>query len=1017
MRSAIIGRRSTLFVAIIMLLSIQFAGLPLASEEEKSFADPFAAICDTALTPGGVCDGFNPSTDLTPTSKEWIEGDYTFDMISTSQIGLSMEWAMYEFDDEKVGGLDALFGNDTIPDGVDIFNENGLPADYLRNFFGVDMPGQSMTVDEMILNQTESAVSDMLNSGFGDIASLNVDYLERGSRGTSDHCSNNPDHDGFGEDNGLDPNDPNYVPGAYADDPYNPPICISISAVIDLSTSKFQLADSAELDLERSYQGLLTMGSEISTPFTLFAMVGHQNTFEIEPPSYATINGVTGQGGSTPSRSDGQYSYNVGRWTIDNREAGNADSTLERNVTLTIGRRTTSTIPVVIDTENDTAVDISVVLDMSNEDAASLDVSIQLNYIDSDTMAEWGINMVDNSSGASIPWVTSDGIRMAEANGLVAMDNFTDNFPVDAIAEGISAIVGEGKVTMDSPSWRNISGVGGLGFHHIAGATCGEADPPSDDHDRYCITGQNAMSDAYPVLLESSSNTFQFSLLDMAKSYIDLNETGFDLEVITNSDLQTILNAGLSIETDMGDGFVSDMIPDNLPPTKVEVKLILPDWVSTPDGTGEVSFSKSSAVLGITGTNPYDWRNPIKDGDETVCAANQQTCASFEVELDISTFALHEWTQKAEMEFSGGATFKLYRLGLPQDARDMLSTQDATLDMPVVPADLVRLMIDIGSRMDEPYNTTVPLMDDELYLVFTRQGIKNFAAELGNTLTDTIHQAGRDMKSETGQDVDFSQIEIVTSVSNLEPPSSTSVGDSKPIEISIEIKSTLLTVAWEGGQDISLTTTSIETPLMPFFNTFADLLRGNTLRNAAGSDGSGYVVTDPETGEAFEIELEGADFGDDMRDIMPAVTLILGLPAGLSFGTFESANGGSSTTEVDGRQQVSYKMPKAGETDTLSITFVIGWAFLLQEAWGYGAVSLLGIGLLWRRRKRKRSLKLDKLENEFTNKNKTRISERQFAAMGGWGDDAASGAPPAPGSGFGGNAGGDDFFGDASWNS
>jgi hypothetical protein len=1003
MRSAIIGRRSTLFVAIIMLLSIQFAGLPLASEEEKSFTNhEFSTICNTILTPGGECDELNPATDLTPTSKEWIEGDYTFDMISTSQIGLSMEWAMYEFNDSKVGGLGSLFPN--LPSTAeDLFTQNGLPADYLRNFFGVDM-GQAMTVDEMILNQTESAVSDMLNSGFGDIASLNVEYLERGSKGTSDHCLQDGSFDSSSE-------------GAYADDPYNPPICISISAVIDLSTSKFQLADSAELDLERSYQGLLTMGSEISTPFTLFAMVGHQNTFEIEPPSYATINGVTGQGGSTPSRSDGQYSYNIGRWTIDNREASNTDPTLERNVTLTIGRRTTATIPVVIDTVNDTAVDISVVLDMSNEDAATLDVDIQLNYIDSDIMAEWGINMVDNSSGATIPWVTADGIRMAEANGLVAMDNFTDNFPVDAIAEGISAIVGEGKVTMDSPSWRNISGVGGLGFHHIAGSTCGEADPPSDDHDRYCITGQNAMSDTYPVLLESSSNTFQFSLLDMAKSYIDLNDTGFDLEVITNSDLQTVLNAGLSIETDMGDGFVSDMIPDNLPPTRVEVKLILPDWVSTPDGTGEVIFSKSSAVLGITGTNPYDWRNPIKEGDTTVCAANQQTCASFEVELDISSFALHEWSQKAEMEFSGGATFKLYRLGLPDVARDMLATEDATLDMPVVPADLVRLIIDIGGRLDEPYNTTVPLMDDELYLVFTRQGIQNFASELGTTLTDTIHQAGRDMKSETGQDIDFSQIEVVTSVSNLEPPSSTSVGDTKPIEISIEIKATTLTVAWEGESDFSLTTTSIDSPLMPFFNTFADLLRGNSLMNAAGSDGSGYVVTDPETGGPFELEMEGADLGEDMGDIMPAITLILGLPAGLSFGTFESANGGSSTTEVDGRQQVTYTMPKAGETDTLSITFVIGWAFLLQEAWGYGAVSLLGIGLLWRRRKRKRSLKLDKLENEFTNKNKTRVSERQFAAMGGWGDDAADGAPPAPGSGFGGNAGGDDFFGDASWNS
>ena len=996
--------RKTILVVIILMLSMQFMGISLEAEEEaetsaRSFS--FGDIC--AATNGGECDQLNPSTDMTPVAKEWIEGEYTFEMISTSQIGLSMEWAMHEFNDSKVGGLNALFPG--LPaEAADQFSENGLPADYLRNFFGdstFSVGGQ--TVDEMILNQTESAVSDLLDSGFGDVVSLNVDYLERGIIGSSNHCSQDSSTDAIGE-------------GAYAEDPYNPPICISISATIDLATTKFQLADSADLDLERSYQGLLTMGSEISTPFTIFGMVGHKNIFEIEPPSYATIDGVTGTPnapGSLQSRSDGAYSYDVGRWTIDNRAATNNDSTLEEEVTLSIARRTTSTIPVEIDTENDTAVDISVVLDMSNELAASLDVSIELMYIDSQTMQDWGISMVDNSSGASIPWVTADGIRMAEANGLVDMSNFTDNFPVDAIADGISAIVGEGKVQMDSPEWRTIVGVGGLNFHHIAGSTCGEASPPSDDHDRYCVQGQNAMSGTYPVLLESSSNSFEFSLLELAKSYIPLEDTRFDLDVITNEDLQTILNAGLSIETDMGESFVTDMIPENLPPTNVEVKLILPDWVDTPDGTGEVVFSENSAVLGIAGTNPYDWRKPIMDGEETVCQANQQTCATFEVELDISKFALYEWSQSAELEFSGSATFRLYRMGLPEIGRDALSNEDASLDMPVVPADLIRLIIDIGGRMDEPFNTTIPMMGEDLSIVFTRQGLINFGDSLGGVLTDAIHEAGVEATRESGNKIDLSQIEVVTTVSNLDPPESTSVGDSTPLEVSIEIKTTSLTAAWEGGSDMSLTTASMHSPLMPFFEGFTKILGDNGFAANVKTDSSGFVIDDG--GVPFEIPMEGMDFGEDASDIIPAISFSLILPAGLEFGTFESANGRSEIIESDGRQKVSYTLPEAGQTDTLSISFVIGWAFLMQEMWGYGAVSLGMMGLWWRRRKRKRAKKLDRLENEFANKNRSKISERQFAAMGGWGDDP-TGAPPSPGAGFGGNMGGDDFFNDASWN-
>ena len=129
MRESLTSGRSTIIVIIILLISMQFAVLTLDVDEEASSSArddfSFGDICGAT---GGACDQLNPSTDGTPAAKEWIEGDYTFEMISTSQIGLTMEWAMHEFNDSKVGGLNALFPS--LPSAAaDQFTQNGLPAD------------------------------------------------------------------------------------------------------------------------------------------------------------------------------------------------------------------------------------------------------------------------------------------------------------------------------------------------------------------------------------------------------------------------------------------------------------------------------------------------------------------------------------------------------------------------------------------------------------------------------------------------------------------------------------------------------------------------------------------------------------------------------------------------------------------------------------------------------------------------------------------------------------------------
>ena len=63
-----------------------------------------------------------------------------------------------------------------------------------------------------------------------------------------------------------------------------------------------------------------------------------------------------------------------------------------------------------------------------------------------------GISLVDVTENAKIPWVTSDGIRLAYHNDLVELDNFTDNFPMDLVGDAIEdAVPSVGTVTINEP--------------------------------------------------------------------------------------------------------------------------------------------------------------------------------------------------------------------------------------------------------------------------------------------------------------------------------------------------------------------------------------------------------------------------------------------------------------------------------------------------------------------------------------------------------------------------------------
>jgi len=284
--------------------------------------------------------------------------------------------------------------------------------------------------------------------------------------------------------------------------------------------------------------------------------------------------------------------------------------------------------------------------------------------------------------------------------------------------------------------------------------------------------------------------------------------------------------------------------------------------------------------------------------------------------------------------------------------------------------------------------------------------------------------------------VDLSGVKIQSSIGDISKPDSQNVGDKTPLEFNLRLQQTTAVVAWEGGQKFSLTTSTMQTPIVALINTFASALGSSSASFEASANG--FEIDNG--GTPFTAEIPSPDFGDgDEYDILPRLTLDFKLPAGLVLGQFSAKSGQETVGVDDGRQHITYTLPVAGESDEISFTFIIEWTFLIKELWPYLATFILLFALLIYRRKSKKRKREVKLEKEYKNKYHKKIGTAEFTKMGGFGGGSDfSGPPPAgesggydpspPGvsgfgdmggdsmSGPGGSGGGDGFYGeDLNW--
>ena len=954
---------------------------------------------------GGTCDDYNSSHDASPNQPDWINGTYDFKLINTSNIQLDLTWAIHEFDRSALGLNN--FDSDLAVDGLG--PEDGVPADLIRNFFDTSPAGAGTnTVGIQLRQEVDSALESSLESGFGNVIDMNTDYASSITQGgVTTTCTTDPSIDSVYSSEGASQNNA-----------FMPPLCLSSTVVIELTESAFSLNSSSSFDLERTYQGLLVMGAKITTDFSLLTLPGHQGNYSFSPPDYANIMGVD-DNGSIVSKA-GSPAYFAGQWDIDHRNAPPGASDLVTPISVDIANRDRPSTSTVSIDNTSKAIDLNIKLDLTDESAATLDFIVEMTYLDESILNEWDISLVSVTDKATLPVITSDGIRLAYHNGLADLTEFTSQFPVESIADGISSTVaGIEQIQMNDMYWVSdaledgLSTAGGLNYSHSTG--CSEtASPGVDLH--YCVEGPSAMTEEYPVFLRTTSQPFSMRLIDILKENNGDDNIEKFLDVITEDDFRRVLNSGLSIETALSSDYLEEIIPSNLPPSELTLEIILPTWVRTIDGQNSIVLThsledNSDSEISFAGTNPYDWRNEIKNSDgEVVCTTLQRTCVSTSIDFDVSAFRINEWTQSVSVDFALEAELSIHRITVPLDRLDQAgSTQ---VHMEALPSDLIRLGLDIASRLNEPHVIDGPdnicsadqdmeVCDEDLSFSFTEQGLTDFSENVGDVLTAYIQQVGEDLPNQEDSpltNVDLSGFQIKTAVSGIGAPD-LNIGDDEPITLSVEIPMVEFELDIDGnlGEIIGGDMESLEVSFLAntmssyFLSPMADVAdaMGASLSNSLVS-GEGLTFPDPEQSELSYTFSGNASVNEEFEAELSGPISIT-LPKGITIEDAKSTSGNLEIKEIDGRQKITYTIPNGEFEDTVTFRVKVSWIYLLAQFWVYPTIIISLIFLMIRRRRRKKKAKKQRREVNSAQATKVGIGDREFSDLQGFHSDGMHG--------------------------
>ena len=389
--------------------------------------------------------------------------------------------------------------------------------------------------------------------------------------------------------------------------------------------------------------------------------------------------------------------------------------------------------------------------------------------------------------------------------------------------------------------------------------------------------------------------------------------------------------------------------------------------------------------------------------------------------FDLSSVNFNEWSGSFSVTMALDAELSIYRIGFVDGERCFNETDiQACGQMEAFPSDLLRLIIDLSSRMDAPLNHTEPLpwCEDEdfkayfddcapLELEATRQGMKDLTKRFGEIATDGIHGLGT-MASEDEENpfgvVDLSAFELITGISGIEAPDEI-VSDDEPIVLSLRIPEVKFTIGSANGwndlssgnpEDIQLSvvTSSIQSVFHQPFQMTADVLTRALRSSIIGSDGLTYPPTNEETISISTGPVDTnlpTEYGDTASPIEGAAysgPITFTLPRGITVEDATSSAGNLIITEDNGRQTITYIVPPGEFEDDLTFRLQVGWMYFLIQFWVYPTIVLLLLVLFIRRRRAKKKRKKNALAGQQAAINKAQIGDHEFADLAGFASPA-----------------------------
>ena len=959
-------QRVAVLLVMLLIFPVYSASPPPGEPEVEN------DICSTWNSQNGVCDDYQSNLDGS-TFSEWIKSSIIVNVVNADSVSLTISTAVHELSRSDLDLEDLDLEGDS---GL----EDGIPADYIRNY--LDFERNGFTIEERMVSLIQTNMREYIEDNFDytEDSLLNtissVDFSSVGDL----QCTYDNSQDSIDEVNGL------------MNDPFNPPICFRGVFILTLNPDNLGIKENTG-DLDRIIRGLLLMGGDVESSFNAKALPGHYVELTVSPPEYSTAFEIDEPGILLTKNIPNQLPQRYGHLSLDNTVSEDINSDISESLVMRIKNRDSSSI-LSID-NHQPSLSIDVLIDARDSSNTEIEMILSIHYLASDTLDNWLVDFEDDEM--NIPIITSDGIRMLDYELEEDLSPLLQGIPIEGISTGFSELFGT-EIDFIQPTFSASDDLGGLDFRHQNGETCDEMLEV-----RYCLDGENAMSGTNPIYIQSSSQPVQVQLSNIIQNMLgsSLGDVStLDFSIVNDEDLAAAMSI-VEVDFSANSEWLQEILPDDFPDTNINLELLLPEWIRSTSQENHLIEIKSLFhedeiyESGFEGTRIFDWRHPIclnsdpceDSSNDLVCSSKQSTCFTSKAEFYIKNIAINELSGEINIDFDAELTFSIHRLNV--------DLGEDNIELIPIPSDLIRRAIAIGDRRDISFDNqindeggllggseiTAPLdfgNGNEINITISNSGMSQFAEDL-NEIFPAVISDPRNEISGFPLDLGFGKYELNANLISTpfqfnagyyEIPETIIPNDLNPINFSASINNAEMSFSSIDDQiNLDIHRSSYEAPLSVFEWPFGDPITsdfGITFENSQMQQ------------KIFPI-MEHTIFGT----IRSSSLIIIHMPDEIRFSSFESSNERGNITEIEGKQVLTYLTPVCPEaltwndckknSDLVTYNLEYSWSFIFVELAPY-AIILISLLVLFsvrliRRRKEKKFLKIQEqelLQSELT---------------------------------------------------